>query len=282
MKKLRERTSRTALVRKLHEEGNHSEIRPTGRKVVSITKLIEDPKNERKTFRNLDGLVDSIKAHGLIEPITVFELEPDVYQIITGHRRYRASKLAGLKQVEIIIRAKEEATNIRQKSIISNIQREDVNPIELAEGIRLVLDEENDIKTQGDLGKRLGKSKSWISSMLRILSLSEEAKEKVSTSKLSVSYDAIADIARLEDKKLQDELVDNILTGVPVKAIREKIHASKGGKQKKKTANATKPKQAYHTKQKATVIVQSETGSLSKKRVVEALSEALEIAKKAT
>ena len=83
--------SRLALVR----EGLASGLARRGRLIVSLDRLLEDPKNERKTFRNMDGLVDSIRAVGLVEPITV-TLEGDKFRIMTGHRRARAAKLANL------------------------------------------------------------------------------------------------------------------------------------------------------------------------------------------
>src|SRR5437868_7149297 len=81
-------------------------LKKRGRLVVSIDRLHEDDRNERRTFRNMEGLIASITAVGLIEPITVTAVdgEDGSYRIVTGHRRFRAAKAAGLKQVEILIR----------------------------------------------------------------------------------------------------------------------------------------------------------------------------------
>src|SRR5438045_8056046 len=103
-----------------------------GRLIVGVSKLREDPRNERKTFRNMAGLIASIKAVGLVEPITVSPDADGRYQIITGHRRYRAAKAAGLATVEVLIRDKENERNRRLKSIVSNVQREDIGPVEMA------------------------------------------------------------------------------------------------------------------------------------------------------
>src|SRR4051812_11596162 len=107
-------------------------LKKRGRLVVSIDRLKEDERNERRTFRNMDGLIASIKAVGLIEPITVTPEEgtEGTYRIVTGHRRYRAAKAAGLSQVEILIREPDDELIRRIKSIISNVQREDVGPVE--------------------------------------------------------------------------------------------------------------------------------------------------------
>jgi ParB family chromosome partitioning protein len=112
------------------------------RLVVSIDKLAEDPNNERKTLNNIDEMAASVKAHGIIEPITVVALDDGRYQIVTGHRRYRAAKLAGLGQVEILVRQPEDDHRRRIKSLISNIQRESVPPLELALAIKALIGEE--------------------------------------------------------------------------------------------------------------------------------------------
>jgi hypothetical protein len=81
-------------------------LKKRGRMVVSLDRLREDPRNERRTFRNMDGLIASIKGVGLVEPLTVTPEQgsADTYRIVTGHRRFRAAKAAGLSQVEVLIR----------------------------------------------------------------------------------------------------------------------------------------------------------------------------------
>src|SRR5690349_18124859 len=95
MTKLPEGKTRLDLVRE-GLAGDPAGLRKRGRLVVGINKIKEDKHNERKTFRNMDGLIESMKAVGLIEPITVTAEANDTYRIITGHRRYRAAKAAGL------------------------------------------------------------------------------------------------------------------------------------------------------------------------------------------
>ena len=108
-----------------------------GRFIVSIQKLLEDPNNERRTFRGMDGLIASVRAHGIVEPITVTP-EGEHFRILTGHRRYRAAKAAGLHEVEILVREPEDDYSRRLKSLISNIQREAITPLEVAETLRRV------------------------------------------------------------------------------------------------------------------------------------------------
>ena len=184
-------------------------LKKRGRLVVSIERLKEDPKNERRTFRNMDGLIASVNAVGLIEPITVSaqDGEEGAYQIITGHRRFRAAKAAGLSQVEVLIREPDDETTRRVKSIISNVQREDVGPVEMAEALQALLDEDERVTTQDDLAKLIGKDKAWVSGMLRILSLPPELQQAVGFTQLSISYDSMIRVARVDDAKHQEELI---------------------------------------------------------------------------
>jgi hypothetical protein len=132
--------SRLQLVREQGARGHlRDDVIQRTRLVVSIDRLAEDPNNERKTLNNIEEMVASLKAHGIIEPITVVALDDGRYQIVTGHRRYRAAKLAGLGQMEILVRQPEDDSRRRIKSLISNIQRESVPPLELALAIKTLL-----------------------------------------------------------------------------------------------------------------------------------------------
>jgi len=278
MAKLPEGKTRLDLVR----EGlaQDTGMRKRGRLVISIFKLREDPKNERKTFRNMEGLIASIKAVGLIEPITVTPEPDDSYRIITGHRRFRAAKAAGLEQVEVLIREPEDELIRRQKSVVSNVQREDVGPVELAEALQSIMDEHPKIKTQDDLARLIGKDKQWVSGMLRILSLPPRLQRKVGTSQLSISYDSMIRIARLDQPKEQERLVEAAVSGASVRDIRGQIDVVKGKTNGASSDSMPKPKRVYHTRHKATVIVQATTKSLTAVQVEAALEEALRQASK--
>ncbi len=275
---LPEGKSRLDLVREgLTENG----IRKRGRLVVSLAKLKEDPRNERKTYRNMDGLIASIKAVGMIEPITATPDGDDRYQIITGHRRFRAAKAAGLETVEILIREPEDELRRRQKSVISNVQREDVGPVEMAEALQAMLDEDDKIKSQDELSRIIGKDKTWVSGMLRILTLPIPLQRRVGSTQLSVAYDAMIRIARLEDSVQQEQLVEMLLGGASGKDIRRHIEALKGVAEgdetgaEKARVSVPKPKRVYRTKYQATVIVQSTTKRITNDQVIDALQEAL-------
>jgi ParB family chromosome partitioning protein len=275
MSKLPEGKTRLDLVKE-GMSGMEAGLKKRGRLVITIDRLKEDPRNERRTFRNMEGLIASIKAVGLIEPITVTpeEGEEGSYQIVTGHRRYRAARAAGLSQVEVLIREPDDERTRRVKSIVSNVQREDVGPVEMAEALQALLDEDQRVKTQDDLAKTIGKDKTWVSGMLRILTLPVKLQQKVGSTQLTISYDAMIRIARLEDEKHQDQLIEQLLTGATQKEIRDEIDRLKG-KPAKVSGESPKPKRVYHTKYKATIIVQSQTSRLTGDQVIEALQDAL-------
>ena len=284
MTKLPEGKTRLDLVREGLVEGG---VKKQGRLIVNIDRLKEDPKNERRTFRNMEGLIASIKNVGLIEPITVTleegesaegRAEGATYRIVTGHRRFRAAKAAGLTQVEVLIREPDDALTRRIKSIVSNVQREDVGPVEMAEALQSLLDEDERVKTQEDLAKLIGKDKTWVSGMLRILTLPVDLQKKVGASQLSIGYDSMIRVARVEKPQQQEELVEALVTGASNRDIRQNIDEMKGKRPAPLTEpSATpKPKRVYQTAHKATVIVQATTTRLSNDDTIAALKEALD------
>lgn len=265
----------------LVREGLTSGLKKTGRLIVSLDRLIEDPRNERRVYRNMDGLIASVKAVGLVEPLTVTPEATDTYRIVTGHRRYRAAKAAGLAMVEVLIREPEEELKRRQKSIISNVQREDVGPVELAEALQGILDEDPAVKSQDGLAALIGKDKTWVSGMLRVLSLPADLRAKVGSTQQSIGYDAIIRIARLEDPRLQRELIEALLGGATQREIRTLIETQQPSKRivnASAKSEAPKPKRAFKTEHQAIVVVQSTTSRLTPDRVVLALRAALKIA----
>ena len=248
---------------------------------ISLDNLVEDPQNERKTFdtERLQELARSLKVEGQIEPITVTRQDDGKFLIFTGHRRFRAAKLAGKDKLEAIIREPADAHSRRIKSMISNIQREDVPPVELAETLRRLIDDED--VPQRELARRLGKKEDWISAMLRILDLPSPALVKLGTSQVSVSPDVLSKIARISDRKAQGTLVDEALSGKTVREMRERIKEVRPSPAGKVARPASKPKRVYRTAHKAIVVVQATTSRISSEQVVEALKEALSQARKA-
>lgn len=138
---------------------------------LKINEVEPNPNQARKIFDEeaIEELANSIKEYGVIQPIIVTK-KANYYEIIAGERRWRASKKAGLEEIPVIIREDDERRN-QEISLIENIQREDLNPIEKARGIRLLMDEYD--LTQQRVADILGKSRSSIANTVRILNLDE-------------------------------------------------------------------------------------------------------------
>lgn len=150
--------------------------------------LIEPRKDQpRKNFdrEQLQALANSISEHGVIQPIIVVEGENGYYSIIAGERRWRASKLANLREIPAIVRTYDEL-QIAEVALIENLQREDLNPIEEALGYKTLM--ERFSMTQDKVSERVGKSRSNIANMLRLLSLEDEIKDMLAQGKLTMGH----------------------------------------------------------------------------------------------
>jgi ParB family chromosome partitioning protein len=154
--------------------------------IVKITKIEPNREQPRKNFDEdaLQELADSIKQFGLLQPILVQDRK-DYYEIIAGERRWRAAKLAGLKEVPVIIRnySKQEIVEI---SLIENIQREDLNPIEEAQAYKRLLEEFN--LKQDEVAERVSKSRAAVTNSIRLLKLSENVQQMVIDEMISTGH----------------------------------------------------------------------------------------------
>ena len=155
-------------------------------KNLKITEVEPNRDQPRKRFDQeaLEELAESIKEYGLIQPIIVTKKD-DYYQIIAGERRWRACKIAGLKEIPAIIRENDERKN-SEIALIENIQREDLNPYEKAVGIKHLMEEYG--LRQEDVAKKLGKSRSAIANSVRILNLDPRVLEFAKEGKLSEGH----------------------------------------------------------------------------------------------
>lgn len=154
---------------------------------IEIDKIIPNPNQPRKNFDQeaLDDLACSIKVHGVIQPIVLNSNGDGTYLIIAGERRWRASKLAGLTKVPAIIKSYTEK-QIKEISIIENLQREDLNPIEAARAIKQLMEEYK--LTQDAVSERIGKSRSAIANTLRLLNLYPEVVDMIEKGELSAGH----------------------------------------------------------------------------------------------
>ena len=153
---------------------------------IEIDSIFANPNQPRKVFDQtaLEELSSSIAKHGVIMPIIVNK-SGDKYMIIAGERRFRASKLAGLKKVPVIIKNYSER-QIKEISLIENLQREDLNPIEAANAMRSLMEEYG--LTQEDLADRIGKSRPAITNTLRLLTLNRDVVKMVADGTLSAGH----------------------------------------------------------------------------------------------
>lgn len=176
---------------------------------VSVTKIeprLEQPRNYFDE-EALQTLSESIAQHGLIQPITVRKLENGFYQIIAGERRWRASRMAGLKEVPVrIIEADDK--KVTELALVENLQREDLNPIEEAKGYKSLIEEYG--MTQDEASRSVGKSRPAVTNSLRLLSLSQPVMDYVEHGELSAGHArALLGISDPEKQKaLADEIIE--------------------------------------------------------------------------
>ena len=195
--------------------------------VVKELKIIEVEPNRnqpRKQFDEeaLNELAESIKRYGLIQPIIVTKKD-GYYQIIAGERRWRASKKAGLKTIPAIIREDDEKKN-QEIALIENIQREDLNAVEKAMGIKLLMEEHN--LKQSEVADILGKSRSGVANTLRILNLDPRVLELAKQGKLTEGH-CRALLAYEDGEKQLLEAMKLIEGGKTVRDIERKTQRNK-------------------------------------------------------
>lgn len=185
----------------------------------------------------MGGLVESVKKHGILQPIIVRPL-PHGYMLIAGERRWRAAKQLGLKEIPAIIRHSEGA-NVLEIALIENIQREDLNPIEKAKGFEELIGKFG--FTQEQVAKAMGKDRSSVANYLRLLDLPEEIQNNVSRGTLSMGH-ARAMLA-IQNKETQIMFCERILKeGLSVREVEEIVSAEKKhAKSGKATAKKTSP-----------------------------------------
>ena len=153
---------------------------------INVNKIIPNLNQPRRDFDNdkLQELSESIKEHGILQPIIVVQ-EGLNYKIVAGERRYRAAKMANLATIPCIIR-KLSNTKVLELALIENIQREDLMPLEEATALHTLTEQLSVSKT--DLAKKLGKSRSYVSNMIRLLDLPIEVQELVTENRISYGH----------------------------------------------------------------------------------------------
>ncbi len=194
---------------------------------LELSLIYPNPAQPRKSFNDIDELSESIKEHGLIQPIAVAKDGSGKYMIISGERRYRASKLAGLKTIKAhIVTANSKA--IEEISLIENIQRNDLTDFEVANYITALWNSGQYPKKQ-DLAKALGKKPAYISKALGLIDkLDETIKEDISNQKLNVGLSVLEELSRVKEKDVQKILYDQLINKeITRNEIKEKAQALK-------------------------------------------------------
>lgn len=183
------------------------EIKAQGIEFIDINNIKPNENQPRKSFddEKLQELANSIKEHGLIQPVILRQAEKG-YEIVAGERRWRACRKAGLKEIPCMIKDLTDEQNMLV-AIIENMQREDLNPIEEAEGLNQMISSFG--MTQEEVSKSVGKSRPYITNSLRLLKLPQEVRNMVSEGKLTTGHARA--IAGIGDQEKQIKLAEFVL-----------------------------------------------------------------------
>lgn len=218
------------------KEENKTESR--GISYIEINDIKPNSNQPRKTFdeEKLDELASSIKEHGLIQPVVLRSVK-NGYEIVAGERRWRAARKIGLKEIPCIVKELTDEENMLL-AIIENMQREDLNPIEEAEGISQMIDTYG--LTQEQVSKSVGKSRPYITNSLRLLKLPEEIRKYVADGLLSSGHArAIVSAGSITHQmEIAEAAVKNGLSVRQIEKMAQEKKSSAGSKAKPRQKNA--------------------------------------------
>lgn len=203
---------------------------------IDINDIKPNAGQPRKDFDEdkLEELAESIDKHGVIQPI-VLRSAGQGYEIVAGERRWRAARMVGLKEVPSIVKELTDEENMLL-AIIENMQREDLNPIEEAEGLKKMIDTYG--LTQEQVSRGVGKSRPYITNSLRLLKLPEKLRYMTADGSLSVGHARA--LAAIKDKKTQEKLAERVVKeGLSVRQI-EKVTQEKSTREKTRGTRKTK------------------------------------------
>lgn len=200
--------------------------RPSGvREEIPVSQIEPNPFQPRQNFdsEQLEGLAESIRSVGIITPITVRSLGPAKYQIISGERRFRAAQMAGLQTIPAYIRQTDDR-GMLEMAIVENIQRSDLDPIEVAQSYRRLMDECH--LTQEEMSDRLGKSRSSIANQLRLLYLPAKVQHDLKLGQISTGHAKV--LLGLDDPAQQLKYCDMVISeGLNVRQLEQRVKAVK-------------------------------------------------------
>jgi ParB/RepB/Spo0J family partition protein len=246
--------------------------------------LIEDSANDRKTFRNMKGLIATVRVMGVIEPIDVVPVPKSAehadsigqheerYVIVAGERRFRAAKAVGLDTIPAIIWPSMDQWQLHLRSVVSNLQRDNLNGVELARALDRLRHELPGVRTQQQLADFVGLERSVVTRLLGILRLPAEILDQCGMCHKELPQRALSALVPIKDPALLRELADALAAGASLAAIRARIPKASG-------IVAPARFQRYRTASGATVIVQGKR--LSDEQAVVELRDALGQAERA-
>ncbi|MEL6591845.1 MAG: ParB/RepB/Spo0J family partition protein, partial [Bacteroidota bacterium] len=175
---------------------------------IPVSQIEPNPSQPRFEFDEdiLGELADSIKVHGIIQPLTLRKMADKEYQLIAGERRLRAAKMAGLTKIPAYIRTANDEQML-EMALIENIQREDLNPIEIAQSYQLMIDGLG--LKQSELGSKVGKKRSTVTNYLRLLKLSPDVQTALRKGEISMGHGRC--LIGVEQKAIQAHVFDEII-----------------------------------------------------------------------
>lgn len=210
--------------------------------LINVSQIEANPFQPRTRFESaaLDELAESIRTHGIIQPVTVRKIGNDSYQLISGERRFRASQMAGLEEVPAYVRVANDQTML-EMALVENIQREDLNPIEVAISYKRLIDE-CDLTHEG-LSEKISKSRSNITNFLRLLKLPPEIQMALQKGLISMGHArALINIDNLEKQlEIFERIIDEVLS------VRDVENLARKAKAPKPTANEAQQQKQYYT-----------------------------------
>ncbi len=244
----------------LISHGEEAETRGDEVPKIGIDEINPGKTQPRKSFdaEGISELAQSIRENGVIQPIVVRKGDAG-FEIVIGERRYRAALEAGLTEIPAIVRDYSDERSL-ELALIENIQREDLNPIEEARAYRLII--ERDMVTQDMLAKRIGKSRSYIANLMRLLDLPERVQQHVSRGTISVGQaKAVASLdTPAEQEALVHQILQENLTVRDVEKIAKKRSVPRGTIKEKKDPHIEEIEDALRSKLGTKVVVEYRRG----------------------
>jgi len=189
------------------QAGYLKELPENGINEIEVTEIIPNPYQPRKEFseESIDELARSIKKHGLIQPVIVIK-EKDKYILVAGERRLRAVKKLGKNKIKAIV-VPYSKKDLREYALIENIQREDLNPLEIALSLDSLIKEHG--YTHEELAKSIGKSRSYVTNLLRLLNMPKKVKKALKRNEITFGHAKV--LSGLEEKEVE-EVIDKIIS----------------------------------------------------------------------